>query len=645
MSEPPAAARAHEPESDPDPRSLILEAMHFAVMERLPSGAFEFVGRIPEWFLVVVPKAESMQTRHSLLDRFPLFEVFVPDAEEFWAKSADGRIQSDFWTESDKSGSEYHLVAYAINAGQRHYLLFELANETYEQRQLLIRYSHEQVLQNELIKRLNREVERANRAKSDFLASMSHEIRTPMNSMMGMADLLAESDLNSVQKKYVEIFQRAGSNLLDLINDILDLSKVEAGALTLETVRFELADVVGRAIELVKVRSAEKRLDVTSFIAPGVPEWLVGDPTRVRQVLLNLLGNAIKFTNRGGIRVEVDIDRDSDQPGRLRFAVRDTGIGIPWDKLNSVFDTFTQADSSTTRNYGGTGLGLSISKKLIELMNGYIWAESELGVGSTFYFIAEFGIAAPPVEVAVKQEKAEDTAKLVALPALHLLLADDSEDNRFLVREYLKNSGCHLDVAENGAVALERAISNHYDLIMMDVHMPVMDGYAAASRIREWEKANQVPSVPLVALTADAFDAAADKARQFGFQAHLTKPIRKSVLLESIKKFAAPCQLPSAPSTIPVQIDHGIAHLAPRYLGNVRRDLEELSAAEKKFDFETIRRLGHNLKGTGGSYGFSTITTLGTALEQAAKVEDIEQAREAIVKLQEYLRRVRVEQH
>ena len=234
--------------------------------------------------------------------------------------------------------------------------------------------------------------ESASRTKSDFLASMSHEIRTPMNAIMGIADLLAKTPLSPEQDKYVQIFRRAGDNLLNLINDILDLSKVEASQLELERTGFSLNDLLEKVTEMVAVRAHEKGLALVCEIAPNVPTDLVGDPTRLRQVLLNLLGNAIKFTESGEVSLRVAPDADSTVPTALRFTVSDTGIGIPGEKLGRVFERFTQADSSTTRRFGGSGLGLTISKRLVELMGGRIWVESEVGKGSVFSFAVPFEI-------------------------------------------------------------------------------------------------------------------------------------------------------------------------------------------------------------------------------------------------------------
>src|SRR5471030_95158 len=312
--------------------------------------------------------------------------------------------------------------------------------------------------------------ERSEESKSDFLASMSHEIRTPMNAIMGIADLLAKTALSTEQDKYVQIFRRAGDNLLNLINDILDLSKVEASQLELERTGFSLNELLEKVMEMVSLRAQEKGLALVCEVAPNVPTDLVGDPTRLRQVLLNLLGNSIKFTESGEVSLRVTPDANPSVPTALRFTVSDTGIGIADDKLGRVFERFTQADSSTTRRFGGSGLWLTISKRLVELMGGRIWAESGVGKGSVFSF-------AVPLEVwadARRQTAAPvGTGPEPPLPPLRILLAEDSPDNCTITVAYLEDTPYRVDIAETGAIACEMFAARHYDLVLMDRQMPV----------------------------------------------------------------------------------------------------------------------------------------------------------------------------
>jgi signal transduction histidine kinase/CheY-like chemotaxis protein/HPt (histidine-containing phosphotransfer) domain-containing protein len=657
MPEPtrPTAAIAR-PEHPADLGAVLQQAMEFAVFERSAPGEFQVLGRAPAWLRRFIPEAAEAENRVSAAEIFPFLEVFLPDAEEIWSASGQ-QILSEIWTETAPDGTDCHLQARALNTGGRPLLVIELADTVHRERQLALHYAHEKTLQYDEIARLNREVERANRAKSEFLASMSHEIRTPLNAILGMAELLSESSLTLEQRKYVGIFQRAGSNLLNLINDILDLSKVESGNVTLERIPFDLGEVMERVVELITLRARDKGLTLAAHIAAEVPRTLMGDPTRLRQVLLNLLGNSMKFTENGGLEIRVELDPGCDTPGALRFAVADTGIGIPQDKLESIFESFTQADSSTTRQYGGTGLGLTISKDFVELMQGRIWVESAIGVGSTFFFNARFGIADPS-----QLAQPAVAVQAVALPppvsgkTLHILLADDNEDNRFLIEAYLKAVACTVDMAENGEIALEKLKRGVYDIVLMDVHMPVMDGYTAVQLARESEHERNAAPLPILALTADAFQEAREKGRAAGFTGHLTKPISKAALLEALHTYANAGSVASVPKEAPsalalpdgavrrrIQVDSSLTSIVGKFLENVRQNVQTISAAVSKSDFDTVRTLGHNMKGTGTSFGLPRVTELGAAIEEAAKTRDTEAVRARTSALGEFVNNVEIE--
>ncbi len=458
--------------------------------------------------------------------------------------------------------------------------------------------------------------ESASRTKSDFLASMSHEIRTPLNAIMGIADLLAKTELSPEQRKYVQIFRRAGDNLLNLINDILDLSKVEASQLELEQTGFSLVEHLEICIEMVATRAQEKGLILVCDIAPDVPVDLFGDPTRLRQVLLNLLGNAIKFTQSGTVSLRVTSETSSEASRTLQFTIVDTGIGIAGDKLARVFERFTQADSSTTRRFGGSGLGLTISKRLVELMGGRIWVESEVGNGSVFTFSVPLEIwtvgkrsAAAPV--------GRDTEG--PLPPLRILLAEDSPDNCVITMAYLEDTPYIVEIAETGAMACSMFAAGNYDLVLMDRQMPEMDGLTATRTIRAWEFANGRPPIPIIALTASALKGDREMCLAAGCTAFLTKPIKQEVLLRAIQEYSKvtlpPIVLESGnDENKPVVANFKFAHLVPAYLENCRNNVVTMRAALAQGDFDTLEYLAHGMRGGGTMFGFPSITEISSAL-------------------------------
>ena len=504
------------------------------------------------------------------------------------------------------------------------------------------------------------EAEEANRAKSDFLANMSHEIRTPMNAVLGFTDLLRRGYHKNEQemRKHLNTIHSSGRHLLELINDILDLAKVEAGRLELEKIRCAPHSIIHEVVEILSVRAQEKDIWLRFECADSIPETVLTDPSRVRQIVTNLVGNAIKFTQAGGVTVRLGV-QSAGVANTLTIDVMDTGVGIPNDKLETVFEPFAQAESSTTRRFGGTGLGLTISRRFARALGGDIVAHSTLGEGSVFAVTLDAGPLEGVKRISAQEatthasESVSDGTDTWVFPPAKVLVVDDGEANRELVRLVLEDVGLSVSDAENGQVGVEKTLQEGFDVILMDMQMPVMDGFTATRVLRE-----RGLQVPIFALTANAMKGFEREVLEAGCTGYLTKPVDIDALLQTLadllggkRTTRAPKSTlrdvpesstgdalkPGRPQPISEQWGTGqkigpvVSRLAdhPRLRAVVRKFAqqmpERMDAIEKACasrDFATLASLAHWLKGSGGTTGFDAFTTPARALEQAAKASD-----------------------
>ncbi|WP_022850336.1 hybrid sensor histidine kinase/response regulator [Limisalsivibrio acetivorans] len=500
----------------------------------------------------------------------------------------------------------------------------------------IIRDITERKIQDELTKKAREEAEDANKAKSNFLAMMSHEIRTPLNIITGMVEVLKEDEKNPEKLERLRTISGAGDSLLALIGDILDLSKIESGRYEVENRNYSPTKVVKEVCSLLSHKSAQKGIKLSWKVSADFPEVISGDENALRQVLVNLVGNAVKFTERGRIDVE-GVLIEEDEEYILRFDVFDTGIGIDNSKLKKIFETFTQSDASINRKYGGTGLGLSISRNLVELMGGELNAASTPGKGSVFTFTLRGG---RPSEEEV-QESAEKTIDEIMNETPEILLAEDDPDNRNIFMHYLKDTPVKLTTVENGLQAFRRYKDKSFDLIFMDIRMPVMDGMQALEAIRRYEEEKGLEKVPIIGFSADALRQDLENAEKMGFNGYLAKPLKKKDLKEfMIQWFASahtwfPDEEPV--NRLEVKVDAEIADMIPGYLERRKEDCSKIHTLASEGEFEELKRLGHTLKGTGASYGFLEISRIGKELETAADNRDNSGASALAEELQNYL--------
>ena len=464
----------------------------------------------------------------------------------------------------------------------------------------------------------------ASRVKSEFLANMSHEIRTPMTAVIGYADLLLDPSLGASERvNHLQTIRRNGEHLMTVINDILDVSKIEAGKMTVESIPISPSQVIVDVASLMRVRAVAKNLSFEIRYQGAIPETIVSDPTRLKQIVTNFVGNAIKFTESGTIRILVRCDEPESPAPMLVVDVTDTGIGMTDAQMQRLFQSFSQADASTTRKFGGSGLGLLISKRLAGLLGGDIAVESALGRGSVFRVTIPTGpltgvqMVEGLAEAGIADTPAQETRRVASLPpSCRVLLAEDGYDNQVLVSTYLIKAGATVKVVADGLLAVEEATAalaagKPYDLILMDMQMPKLDGYGATSKLRLMKYDR-----PIVALTAHAMAGDRERCEKAGCDDYLTKPVNRAQLVALVARFTAR-QGSGGNVVSTLENDEDMKEI----LHHVVRDLPDRSSAilraSQASDVETLKRLAHQLKGAAGGYGFPGITEAASAVEQA----------------------------
>ena len=485
----------------------------------------------------------------------------------------------------------------------------------------------------------------ANRAKSEFLANVSHEIRTPMNGILAMAELALDTELTSEQREYLLTLKFSADALLEVINDILDFSKVDAGKLELRLTEFDLRELVGKTISALEVRARQKGLEIQFETDERIPVRVVGDAVRLRQILINLVGNAVKFTEQGEIVVKVEKNGRSDEDFEAHFLVSDTGIGIPRDKLKVIFEPFTQVDASMTRSYGGTGLGLAIASQLTELMNGRLWVESEVGCGSTFHFLIPLGLPSTKSRGLAPDEQAVHCVSVLPVDEnstsrgiskdLEILVAEDNVVNQKAVLRMLTKMEHAVQIASNGAEALDLVGVRKFDLLLMDVQMPIMDGLTATRRIRERE-AQKGGHLPIIAMTAHALEVDRQRCFEAGMDAYVSKPLSAAQLHEIIasvlstgRHCAEEFEGSSGSETGVWDQEKVLARLggdelllreiADIFLEETPKHLAGLRRAAAEGNADSVERVAHNLKSEVGYLEISEASQSARTIEEMAR--------------------------
>jgi PAS domain S-box-containing protein len=481
----------------------------------------------------------------------------------------------------------------------------------------------------------------AQKAKEQFLANMSHEIRTPINGIVGMVNLLLESSTTKEQSKHLNAIKHSADNLKVIINDILDFSVIESGKLSFEKIGFDVVYQAKSVIDSLAIQAEEKGLNIELKAEKGMKKLVVlGDPVRLNQILINLINNSIKFTHEGGITVEINCAKVLDEKVNVTFKVIDTGIGIEKNKVKTIFDTFKQADESITRKFGGTGLGLTISKQLVELQHGKISVESTVGIGTTFSFVVPYEVGSEEDIITRDQSKApnlDSRKEEKSLRNMRVLLVEDNDINRMYASTILKKWDCQVDEAENGQIALEKVRKHDFDIILMDIHMPILDGIEASRTIRSSLPAPK-NETPIVAFTANALKGDRDKYLDAGMNAYISKPFMPEELYKILTKYYAPSADEPAESKTGKLTDLSslrkmsgndesfIKDMINSFITNTPSILSELKTSVDEENWSDVGALAHKLKPNLAFMGISSLKELVLHIEHSGKkAENIDQ--------------------
>lgn len=521
-------------------------ALDIVAMEAIAGGKFRVLQPTPDWWNTVT--REFVRSKYCQLERiFPFLEDFLQANLPQDDLSPQETRLSGIWQESSPDGSPWQLEASAFQVQGRQYVCIERLRTASEDRHTLLQRGRESQLRHETsaaqhqqleieLRRAKETAETSRDTKSRFLANVSHELRTPLHGILGMTLLALKSSRDDSQAECLRAVHRSAQNLLEIVNDLLDLSKIEAGKLELQHEPFSLRSLLTEVIQLLQPPAREKDLELTCEVDASLPDELVGDSLRLRQILNNLVGNAIKFTEQGYVRITAQPSQDAEHDGfvAINLTVSDSGIGMTEMQQRRIFMPFEQGNGSTTREYGGTGLGLSICQHLVRMMQGRMWVQSTPGSGSRFGFSAVFRASVPRVEPAANDSAVPLSQADNPLRPLRVLLAEDNCINQRFVELILAESGHELDIVDNGGAILERLRETHYDVCLMDCQMPGIDGCEATRQIRAMEAPGH--RMIIIALTAGAMQSDRDRCLEAGMDDYLAKPFQPSELLRLLGK-------------------------------------------------------------------------------------------------------------